>query len=152
MRLPLGKVCFLIKPIVQEKGELPYLEVKYLRKQITPKLISKGLFINKNSHIILVDGENSGEVFDVKENGYMGSTFMQLVIPSCINADYIKYFIQQHKELLKNNKKGSAIPHLNKELFKNLQLLLPNNKNQNIVVNKLNNCFNNIQTLKAELN
>ena len=104
----------------ENKGILPYLEVKYLRRQASAKLINKGLYLNKNSYAILVDGENSGEVFDIKENGYMGSTFMQLVIPSCINTNYIKYFIDDNKTLLKNNKKGSAIPHLNKEIFKKL--------------------------------
>ena len=106
-------------------GVLPYLEVKYLRNQIPVKLIDKGMFIISGSNIILVDGENSGEVFKTNENGYMGSTFMQLIIPQCINQNYVKYFINSKKSMLKNNKKGSAIPHLNKELFKILNIYLP---------------------------
>ena len=147
----LGNVCFLFKPCIQEMGLLPYLEVKYLRNQILAKLIDKGMFIIAGSNIILVDGENSGEVFKINENGYMGSTFMQLIIPQCINQNYVKYFINSKKSMLKNNKKGSAIPHLNKELFKILNIYLPSINEQNKIVLKLDNFNNLITTTKAEL-
>ncbi len=147
----LENVCFLTKPSIQEMGVLPYLEVKYLRNQIPVKLIDKGMFIISGSNIILVDGENSGEVFKTNENGYMGSTFMQLIIPQCINQNYVKYFINSKKSMLKNNKKGSAIPHLNKELFKILNIYLPSINEQNKIVLKLDNFNNLIITIKAEL-
>ena len=130
---------------------MPYLEVKYLRKQILAKIINKGMFLNQNSHIILVDGENSGEVFDVQEQGYMGSTFMELIIPSCLNEQYIKYFIDSKKMLLKNNKKGSAIPHLNKVLFKELKLYLPSIVEQNKIVRLLDRFNSEINKIKAGL-
>ena len=147
----LGNVCFLTKPSIQEMEILPYLEVKYLRNQIPAKLINKGMFITPGSNIILVDGENSGEVFKTNENGYMGSTFMQLIIPQCINQNYVKYFINSKKSMLKNNKKGSAIPHLNKELFKILNIYLPSINEQNKIVLKLDNFNNLITMIKAEL-
>jgi type I restriction enzyme S subunit len=66
---------------------------------------------------MLVDGENSGEVFIVPQDGYMGSTFKQLWISSSMHEPYVLAFIQFYKETLRNSKKGAAIPHLNKELF-----------------------------------
>jgi type I restriction enzyme S subunit len=151
IEVPLGEVCFLTKPNMLRNGYLPYLEVKYLRGQINSRKVKNGLFICRNSHAILVDGENSGEVFDINEDGYLGSTFMQLLILNCINTNYIKYFIDYNKKYLKNNKKGSAIPHLNKELFKNLKILLPTKKQQDLIVNKLNIILKEFQTIKAEL-
>ena len=149
--LPLGTICSLIKPKIEEKGILPYLEVKYLRNQTSAKMINKGMFLDVNSHIILVDGENSGEVFDIKEKGYMGSTFMELIIPKCLNERYIKYFIDSKKILLKNNKKGSAIPHLNKEMFRTLDIHLPCLSNQNKIVTLLDRLNIEVQKIKAEL-
>ena len=149
--MPLGIICSLIKPKIEEKGTLPYLEVKYLRNQTSAKIINKGMFLDINSHIILVDGENSGEVFDIKEKGYMGSTFMELIIPKCLNERYIKYFIDSKKVLLKNNKKGSAIPHLNKEMFRTLDIYLPCITKQNNIVYLLDKLSIEMLKIKAEL-
>lgn len=74
----------------------------------------------KGNNIILVDGENSGEVFTIPHDGYMGSTFKQLWISEAMHQPYVLYFIQFYKELLRNSKKGAAIPHLNKEIFYSL--------------------------------
>ena len=62
---------------------------------------------------------------------------------------YVKYFINSKKSMLKNNKKGSAIPHLNKELFKILNIYLPSINEQNKIVLKLDNFNNLISMIKA---
>lgn len=38
---------------------------------------------------------------------------------------YVLYFIQLYKELLRNSKKGAAIPHLNKDIFYSLVIGIP---------------------------
>ena len=93
------------------------LDAKYLRGKSSPTYLDKGRFVRVNDSIILVDGENSGEVFIVPQDGYMGSTFKQLWISSSMYEPYVLAFIQFYKETLRNSKKGAAIPHLNKELF-----------------------------------
>ena len=42
---------------------------------------------------MLVDGENSGEVFIVPQDGYMGSTFKQLWISSSMYEPYVLAFL-----------------------------------------------------------
>ena len=81
----------------------------------------------------------------------MGSTFMELIIPKCMNERYVKYFIDSKKILLKNNKKGSAIPHLNKELFRTLNIYLPCLCKQNKIVTLLDKLSIEMQKIKAEL-
>ena len=81
--------------------------------------------LHPRDNIILVDGENSGEVFSVPQDGYMGSTFKQLWLSSVMWKPYILAFILFYKEELKNSKRGAAIPHLNKELFHNLPIGIP---------------------------
>ena len=46
------------------------LDAKYLRGKSSPIYLDKGRFVCENDSIILVDGENSGEVFSVPEDGY----------------------------------------------------------------------------------
>ena len=65
------------------------LDVKYLRGERDAKMLSAGKFIAANSLLILVDGENSGEVFRTPIEGYQGSTFKQLTINSHVNTDYV---------------------------------------------------------------
>ena len=101
------------------------LDAKYLRGKSSATVMDKGKFVYAGDNIILVDGENSGEVFTVPQDGYMGSTFKQLWLSSVMWKPYILAFILFYKEELKNSKKGAAIPHLNKELFYNLPIGIP---------------------------
>ena len=101
------------------------LDAKYLRGKSSANVIDKGKFVYAGDNIILVDGENSGEVFSVTQDGYMGSTFKQLWLSSVMWRPYILAFILFYKEELRNSKRGAAIPHLNKELFYNLPIGIP---------------------------
>ena len=101
------------------------LDAKYLRGKSSAAVIDKGKFVHAGDNIILVDGENTGEVFSVPQDGYMGSTFKQLWLSSVMWKPYILAFILFYKEELKNSKRGAAIPHLNKELFYNLPIGIP---------------------------
>ena len=101
------------------------LDAKYLRGKSSAVVIDKGKFVYAGDNIILVDGENSGEVFSVPQDGYMGSTFKQLWLSSVMWKPYILAFILFYKEELKNSKRGAAIPHLNKELYHNLPIGIP---------------------------
>ena len=87
------------------------LDAKYLRGKSLPTYLDKGRFVRENDSIILVDGENSGEVFTVPEDGYMGSTFKQLWLSTAMYKPYLLAFILFYKEVLRNSKRGAAIPH-----------------------------------------
>ena len=119
-----NEVCKLTDGEKRTGTEFPYLEVKYLRGKKEKDFVSTGKFIKAGTKVILVDGENSGEVFTVPEDGFMGSTFKALEI-SNVNENYLQYFIHTKKDLYRNNKKGSAIPHLDKKLFFTMPFPLP---------------------------
>lgn len=116
----LGTVCKLDSGIKNDREELFYLDAKTLRTQNYEQTRRNGVVVEEGEKVILVDGENSGEVFDIPKRGYMGSTFRILNINELVNEVYVRYFISSHQDELRNNKIGSAIPHLNKELFFNL--------------------------------
>lgn len=116
----LGTVCKLDNGIKNDREELFYLDAKTLRTQNYEQTRRNGVVVEEGEKVILVDGENSGEVFDIPKRGYMGSTFRILNINKLVNEVYVRYFISSHQDELRNNKIGSAIPHLNKELFFNL--------------------------------
>lgn len=118
-------------------GKQCLLDAKYLRGKSSGTIIEQGKLVYKGDNIMLVDGENSGEVFIVPQDGYMGSTFKQLWISSSLYEPYILAFIQFYKETLRNSKKGAAIPHLNKELFYGLIIGIPPFQEQKRIVQKM---------------
>ena len=139
----LSHICRLIDGKKKE-GQHICLDAKYLRGKSTGTYLDKGKFVAKGNNIILVDGENSGEVFTVPNDGYMGSTFKQLWISEAMHQSYVLYFIQFYKDLLRNSKKGAAIPHLNKEIFYSLLIGIPpyqeqkrNARKIDIIVNEI---------------
>ena len=133
-------VCQLIDG-VKMTGKGVCLDAKYLRGKSSPIYLDKGRFVCENDSIILVDGENSGEVFTVPEDGYMGSTFKQLWLSTAMYKPYLLAFILFYKEALRNSKRGAAIPHLNKELFYNLPIGIPPYKEQERIAQRINALF-----------
>ena len=116
----------------------PYLEAKYLRGRATPTIKTSGKYVKKNTKVILVDGENSGEVFTLSESGYLGSTFKVLYSTSEVYTDYLLLFILLQKQFLRQNKVGAAIPHLNKNIFFSLLFPLPPYEEQIRIVEQYN--------------
>ena len=145
-----AKLSFVTSLTEGEKreGNFVCLDAKYLRGKSTGELLSKGKFVSKNDNIILVDGENSGEVFTVPCDGYMGSTFKQLWVSNAMCLKYVLYFIMAYKEVLRNSKKGAAIPHLNKDIFYNLVIGIPPLAEQHRIVEKLEQLLGEIDKLK----
>ena len=145
-----NEVCKLTDGEKLSGIEYPYLEVKYLRGTKEKVFQSSGKFVIKGTKVILVDGENSGEVFSVPEDGFMGSTFKALFIQN-VNEKYLQLFITTKKDLYRNNKKGSAIPHLNKELFFNMPFPLPPTQDeQQRIVNRIESMFAKLDEAKEK--
>ena len=132
----LNAVCQLTDGL-KTIGKQCLLDAKYLRGKSSETIVEQGKLVYKGDNIMLVDGENSGEVFIVPQDGYMGSTFKQLWISSSMYEPYVLAFIQFYKETLRNSKKGAAIPHLNKELFYGLIIGIPPLQEQRIIVQKI---------------
>jgi hypothetical protein len=136
----LSHICRLIDGEKKE-GQYICLDAKYLRGKSTGTYLDKGKFVAKGNNIILVDGENSGEVFTVPHDGYMGSTFKQLWVSCSMHLPYVLYFIQFYKDLLRNSKKGAAIPHLNKEFFYSLIIGIPPFQEQKRIANAIEELY-----------
>ena len=148
----LGEIVALDNGENIENEELDYFDVKTLRRNLdvdidAEKKIS-GRIVEKNDLVILVDGENSGEVFKIPYRGYMGSTFKKLKYSKEEMWNYISMFLKRNKEVFKNNKVGSAIPHLNKKLFKEFSFPLPPLNEQKRIVEKLDFLFEKIKKAK----
>ena len=137
----LNNACQLSNSEKVKDVNLPYLDVKYLRTRGEKVFKNSGAILNCGDYIILVDGENSGEVFIAPEKGIMGSTFKKLLFNDKINNKYIRLLLKYYQETLKNNKTGSAIPHLNKKMFSWLPVPIPPIEEQERIVKKIEKLF-----------
>ena len=72
---PMQTLCALVDGEKQNGIERINLDVKYLRGEREAKVLTSGKYTAANTLLILVDGENSGEVFRAPVDGYQGSTF-----------------------------------------------------------------------------
>lgn len=133
----LSDVVELLNTKTSSNLELNYLDVRYLRTGINPQKKKKGKFIEKDKYAILVDGENSGELFKMPENGYLGSTFKEVQISESIDKKYFEYYLKLKKEYFKDNKRGAAIPHLNKKIFFSSKIYVPSLTEQQRIVVKI---------------
>ena len=140
----LAHICRLMDGEKKE-GNYVCLDAKYLRGKSSGDILPKGKFVSTGDNVILVDGEHSGEVFGVPHDGYMGSTFKQLWVSSCMHLPYVLYFIQFYKDLLRNSKKGVAIPHLNKEIFYSLVIGIPPYKEQERIAMRIREIIDRIK-------
>ena len=140
----LSSICALIDGEKKE-GQQLCLDAKFLRGKSAGEYQQRGKFVHKGDNIILVDGENSGEVFTVPCDGYMGSTFKQLWVSSIMHLPYVLNYILFYKELLRKSKRGAAIPHLNKEIFYSLIIGIPPYQEQMRIVNRINEIYSKIK-------
>ena len=135
------EVCGLFDGERQEDRLLTNLDAKFLRGFSDGKVIKAGRYVPANTYMILVDGENSGEVFQTSTEGYQGSTFKQLNINENMNEKFVLHIINLHRKSLRENKVGSAIPHLNKKLFKAIPMPMPPYAEQERIIDAINAAY-----------
>ena len=148
---PMQVLCSLVDGNKQNGIERTNLDVKYLRGKRDTKTLTSGKYVTANSLLILVDGENSGEVFRTPIDGYQGSTFKQLLINENMNEEYVLQVINLHRKVLRESKVGSAIPHLNKKLFKAIEVPIPPYKEQQRIIGTINKVFMSLDMIMESL-
>lgn len=145
------EVCSLFDGEKQDNRSMINLDVKFLRGLSDGIILKKGRYVRANTYMILVDGENSGEVFKTPIEGYQGSTFKQLSINENMNEEYVLHIINLHRKALRENKVGSAIPHLNKKLFRAIEVPIPPYAEQERIIGAINFAFNSLDTIEESL-
>ena len=77
----------------------------------------------------------------------MGSTFKLLRQSALMSEKYIQLIFELYRDFYKNSKKGAAIQHLNKDLFKSLLIPIPPKQEQERIVNAIKKLYSQIKLL-----
>ena len=146
--IPLVEICWLDDGNQIDGEKLVYWDAKALRGKNTKVTLSRGKVVEQGKSVILVDGENSGEVFTIPYRGYLGSTFKILQIAPLTDKNFVRIILDYNRDLFRENKTGSAIPHLNKRLFKSMNVLLPPLLEQERIAKSVDLLFTQIDTIE----
>lgn len=147
--IPLKELVFAqkgVKPVLllkeHQENTVPYLDINVLEtghaKEYTYKEL--GVFASEGDLLIVWDGSRSGLIFRAK-TGVVGSTLMSLT-PVSIQSSYLYYFLKQQYRLLNTNTTGTSIPHVNSDVFNNLQVPYCSVNEQDKIVKDLENKLN----------
>jgi len=111
-------------------GALPYLTADYFRnglptEWVPAQYLSRLPFCSKEDVVLIWDGSKAGQVF-IGLEGVLASTMVRIDPENQIERDYLYYFLLTQFDLLNSKTTGTTIPHVNKEVFRNLAIpLLP---------------------------
>lgn len=136
----------------QEKGMLPYVDIKAFETGVIDNYTDdeKCLPCEDGDLLIVCDGSRSGYVGRAIK-GYTGSTLAK-VSAKGVNNDYLYYFIQGMYRLLNTQMKGTGTPHLNADVLKKAELVIPSLEEQKRIVNRIEELFSEldsaVETLK----
>jgi type I restriction enzyme S subunit len=143
----LGNVIEYIKgkkpeEVVEEfkEGYLPYLSTGNLRNNEKPNFARPSnttILVSEGDLILLWDGSNAGEFF-VGKTGILSSTMVKIQLKrEDINKIFLFYLLKTKEVFLTGQTQGTGIPHVDKNVFENLQISLPPLSEQKAIANIL---------------
>jgi len=107
-------------------GKNRYINIENLHNASNSLFTNEsGVFVEENDIIIAWDGANAGKV-GVGFSGVVGSTLARLKIKEeGIYPRFLYWFLEAKHELIKSQRTGATIPHINAAALKELQIPLP---------------------------
>ena len=114
------------KHIAKDNGVNRYINIENLHNPENSLYTDeKGMFVNQNDLIIAWDGANAGKV-GVGFDGVIGSTLARLKITKVdVFPKYLFWNLESMNDLIKSQRTGATIPHVNGAALKDLQIPLP---------------------------
>jgi type I restriction enzyme S subunit len=128
---PLGTLVTIQKGKILEQSEYlvegfaPIINTNALRGDIKVWGKIKGsVNCNENNVLILWDGERSG-LCAIGYSGVVGSTFAKMTVSNEIEPEYLYRFIYFNFKWIQNQRTGTGVPHVPKDLGKILKVKFP---------------------------
>ena len=128
-KIKLGSLVAISKgkkhPIVEE-GIIRYLNIEDLHNPSNRTFTNdEGISVFENDLIIAWDGANAGKV-GVGLAGVIGSTLARLRLNNgMVDSKFLYWFLESKNELIKSQRTGATIPHVNGSALKDLQIPIP---------------------------
>lgn len=114
------------KHIPIENGKIRYINIENLHNSANSLFTNEsGVHVEEHDLIIAWDGANAGKV-GVGFEGVIGSTLARLKIGTkSVLPRYLFWYLESKNDLIKSQRTGATIPHVNGNSLKDLQIPLP---------------------------
>jgi type I restriction enzyme S subunit len=109
-----------------ENGNNRYINIENLHNASNSLFTNElGVFVEVSDLIIAWDGANAGKV-GVGFHGVIGSTLARLrIIADNIDPRFLFWYLESQGDVIKSQRTGATIPHINGGALKDLQIPLP---------------------------
>lgn len=107
------------------EGAEPYLNPEYLRGNASAELAKpavNSVRVQDDDAVLLWDGSNAGEFFKGRK-GLLASTMSRISHGDEFDREYFYYAVKRWESFIKGQTSGSGIPHVDKEILGNLEIL-----------------------------
>lgn len=137
--------------VKQFPGSVEYIDIEAFEKGIIKQyadVASSNLCVETDI-LVVWDGARFG-LIGSSQKGAIGSTLMCLS-PVGVNRLYLRYFLELMYPVIQQNPKGMATPHVNADLFWNMDIPLPTEDIQRQIVERLSVILPKVRQVKARL-
>ncbi|MCB5285237.1 MAG: restriction endonuclease subunit S [Candidatus Cloacimonetes bacterium] len=137
--------------VKQFPGSVEYIDIEAFEKGIIKQyadVASSNLCVETDI-LVVWDGARFG-LIGSSQKGAIGSTLMCLS-PVGVNRLYLRYFLELMYPVIQQNPKGMATPHVNSDLFWNMDIPLPTEDIQRQIVERLSVILPKVRQVKARL-
>lgn len=124
---------------------IPYINIQTFEKKIVQTyVLEEDAVIAEPGDILVVwDGARFGLTGITVDKGGVGSTLMCLK-PYVINSRFLYHFLRSKYSFINGHPKGVATPHIDPEIFWNIEVPLPSVAEQSEIVNLIDNLIKDI--------